>query len=326
MSTVQIIINGCSQDIRRILDSGSTTDQVALIDYTNRIQLQLLREARWRFLLSGVLQFETVAGVTDYWIGATGQAPSTTYTLSACAPNPNGDNSTIYTGTALQTLQEGQEVVVSGFTNAVNNGSFIVEFSNSTTALLNNPDGISETHAATLQIQIPDTGLNITNLGVVKPGTVFDRTNGKRLYPTDEAPLGPNFQGNALPSNYRNDQNTPSIFAIYPPPKASGYVIEFRYFFAKPQLALLTDTLLIPDDYLDVVIAGVNWFANLYLRENYQDAQIWQTIYQQGITGMKRDHNLFPRGQEFIGQDMASQPRTVITPIGLDSGIETSIP
>lgn len=325
MSTVTTVIGMCSQDIRKILDSGSTTDQVALIDYTNRVQLQLLREARWRFLLSGVLQFETVSGVSDYWIGATGSAPVTSYTLSAVAPNPNGGNSAVYTGTTLDTLEEGDEVTVTGFVNAGNNGSFIVEFANATTVILNNGNAIAENHAGTLTISIPDTGLNITNLGVVKPGTVFDRTNSTRLYPTDEAPLGPNFQGLSLPSNYRNDQNTPSIFAIYPPPKNNGYVIEFRYFFAKPQLTLLTDTLLIPDDYLDVVVSGVNWFANLYLRENLNDAQMWKAIYEEGKTGMKRDHNLFPRGQEFIAPDMASQPRTVITPIGLDSGIETSL-
>lgn len=325
MSTVQQIIDGCSQDIRKILNSGDAGDQVALIDYTNRTQLQLLRASRWRFLLSGVLQFQTVAGVTDYWIGATGAAPSTTYTLSAAAPDPNGNRNTVYTGTALGNLLGSYEVTISGFVNAANNGQFIVVSSSPTSVTVNNPNGVAETHAASLQITIPDTGLNITNLGVVKPGTVFDRTNFRRLYPTDEAPLGPGFASSNRPGLYRSDKSTPGILSIYPPSQG-GYAIEFRYFFAKPQLSALSDTLLIIDDYKDVVIAGVNYFANLYLREDYNDAQVWKAIFEEGIAGMHRDHNLFPRGQEFISPDPASQPRNFITPIGLDSGIETSMP
>lgn len=261
--TVQNTIDGCSQDVRRILDSTNAGDQVALIDYTNRIQLQLLREARWRFLLSGVLQFTTTpfTGIgpfngNDYWIGATGTGP----------------------------------------TSAV------------------------------------DTSLNLTNVGVVKSGTVFDRTNFKRLNTTDEAPLGPDFSNpsqptaiNSRPRLYRNDQITPGIFSIYPS-SDKAYTVEFRYFFQKPQLTALANVLLIPDDYKDVVIAGVNWLASAYLRENKQDAQFWQQLYEVGIQGMHRDHNLFPRGQEFIAPDPASTPRTVTTPIGLDSGIESSLP
>jgi hypothetical protein len=256
---VSDIINGASQDVRRMLDSANpnaASDIATLVDYTNRIQLQLMREYRWRFLLSNTLQFSTVANFSDYWVGPTGGNPATAI----------------------------------------------------------------------------DTGLNLTNVGNVKPGTVFDRTNFHRLQSTDEAPLGPDFSNpssptsiNSRPRLYRNDASTPYIFSVYPPAD-KPYVIEFRYFFQKPQLTQTSQALLIPDDYKDVVIAGVNWFASLYLRENMQDAQMWKMIYQEGITGMHRDHNLFPRGQEFISPDPASTPRTVSIPIGLDSGIETSIP
>ena len=248
---VSDVINGASQDVRRLLDSSvaGSTDVATLIDYTNRIQLQLLREARWRFLISPVLQITTAIGTSDYWIGPVG-------------------------GNAVGQV---------------------------------------------------DTGLNLTNIGTVKMGTVFDRTNFRRLSMTDEAPLGPSFSGNGRPQLYRSDISAPSVFSIYPP-SDNVYTVQFRYFFQKPQLKSTTDALLIPDDYKDVVIAGVNFFANLYLRENKQDAQMWQQIYASGIEGMHRDHNLFPRGQEFISPDPASTPRTVTIPIGLDSGIETSLP
>lgn len=255
---VSDIINGASQDVRALLDSSvqGSTAEATLIDYTNRVQLQLMREYRWRFLLSPVLSFPTVATFQDYWIGPTGGGPATA----------------------------------------------------------------------------SETGLNLTNIGNIKPGTVFDRTSFKRLQSTDEAPLGPDFSNPNAPTSidgrprlYRNDASTPYILSIYPP-SDKPYTIEFRYFFAKPQLTQRTQALLIPDDYKDVVIAGVNWFANLYLRENKEDAMMWKAIYQEGIVGLHRDHNLFPRGQEFIAPDPASTPRTVTIPIGLDSGIETSIP
>lgn len=256
---VSDILNGASQDVRRLLDSANpnaASDIATLVDYTNRIQLQLMREYRWRFLISGTLQFQTVATFQDYWIGPVGGNPATAI----------------------------------------------------------------------------DTGLNITNMGNIKPGTVFDRTNFHRLWSSDEAPLGPDFSNPASPNAidgrpriYRNDASTPYIFSVYPA-SDKPYTIEFRYFVAKPQLTQTTQALLIPDDYKDVVIAGVNYFANLYLRENMQDAQAWGAIYKEGIVGMHRDHNLFPRGFEFIAPDSASTPRTVTIPIGLDSGIETSIP
>src|ERR1051326_4581496 len=275
MATVSQIIAGCSQDIRRILDSADSGDQVALIDYTNRTQLQLLRAARWRFLLSNVLKFQTKAGVTDYWIGATAGNPTQSYVLSAAASN---GSTTTYTGIALNTLYPQETVTTSGFVNGANNGTFTVQSSTATTATVNNPSGVNEAHSRTLSFVVTDTTLNITNLGIVKRGTVFDRTNSRRLYPTDEAPLGPNFTGLNRPELYRNDgTNTPGIFSVYPPPQ-DVYVIEFRYYFSKPQLSALSDTLLIPDDYKDVVIAGVNYFASLYLRENYNDAQIWKRL------------------------------------------------
>jgi hypothetical protein len=256
---VSDIINGASQDVRRLLDSvnpNAASDIATLIDYTNRIQLQLMREYRWRFLISGTLTFATVATFQDYWIGPLGGNPVTAV----------------------------------------------------------------------------DTKLNLSNIGNVKPGTVFDRTSFHRLWNTDEAPLGPDFSNPASPTSidgrprlYRNDASTPYILSIYPPAD-NVYSIEFRYFVSKPQLTQTTQALLIPDDYKDVVIAGVNYFANLYLRENKEDAQAWGMIYKEGVAGMHRDHNLFPRGQEFCAPDAASTPRTVVIPIGLDSGIETSLP
>src|SRR6185437_7119219 len=74
---VQDVINRVSQDIRKQLSATDTTlgQPTILIDYTNRIQLQILRFSRWEFLRSETLYFMTVFGQTDYWIGPTAQLP-----------------------------------------------------------------------------------------------------------------------------------------------------------------------------------------------------------------------------------------------------------
>lgn len=84
-----------------------------------------------------------------------------------------------------------------------------------------------------------------------------------------------------------------------------GYLIEFRYFKSKPQLNSLDNTLLIPSDYFDVLVAGVNYFTAQFLKDG--DAQTyWKSEYDAGIMGMIRDKNLFPKSPAFIHPDPAS--------------------
>src|SRR5579872_1291494 len=109
---VSDIVNRVSQDIRLQL-AAAGSDATILIDYTNRIQLEILRSSRWKFTLSPIVDITTVAGISDYWIGAEGQ---------------------------------------------------------------NTPGTL-------------DTGLNLTNVRIIKPSTVFDRTNFQRLNRTDERPI-----------------------------------------------------------------------------------------------------------------------------------------
>ena len=73
--------------------------------------------------------------------------PGTVYTLTAAA-NHVGPNTT-YTGTFSPQPPNGSTVVIAGFTNAANNGTFHVVSSTPTTIVVNNPGGIAESHAAT---------------------------------------------------------------------------------------------------------------------------------------------------------------------------------
>jgi hypothetical protein len=74
-------------------------------------------------------------------------APQTSFTLSAAANASSGTTS--YTGTFSPTIPVGSVVVISGFvTHTANNGTFTVVSCNSTTLVVNNSNGVAETHAA----------------------------------------------------------------------------------------------------------------------------------------------------------------------------------
>jgi len=227
-TTVQNVVDCTSQDIRKQLDN-SGTDEAILIDYVNRVHLQILRTSRWTFTLSGLQTFSTVIDEPDYWIGATG----------------------------------------------------------------GNPAGVK------------DTLLNLTDIRVIKSSTVFDRTNQRRLQRTGEEPPSESFSASNIVRLYRNDVALPNRITLFPPPNAV-VSIEFRYFKIFPKLTSDSQILLIPDDYKDVMCAGVNWFASKYLGRN-EDALFWRGEYKSGIVDMIRDANMFPRGGEFIKPD----PQTI---------------
>jgi hypothetical protein len=76
MSTsVQQIVNSTTTDIMNQIG----TNHPILLDYVNRINIDLLRSTKWDFLLSDVQTFITRQGVTAYWIGASGAAPQGVY-------------------------------------------------------------------------------------------------------------------------------------------------------------------------------------------------------------------------------------------------------
>lgn len=78
-TTAQAVMNAASQDLRNQLSATASPDASILLDYTNRVSLDLLKLSKWWFLLSPVQQFVTQLGVTNYWIGPTGNAPFGSY-------------------------------------------------------------------------------------------------------------------------------------------------------------------------------------------------------------------------------------------------------
>lgn len=81
-----------------------------------------------------------------------------------------------------------------------------------------------------------------------------------------------------------------------------AYIIKFQYFKTRIDLTQPSQFLLIPDDYRDIVIQGVQALAWRLLGKS-QEAQESYQIYQAGLREMVMDKNNFPQGKEFIRPD-----------------------
>lgn len=87
-----------------------------------------------------------------------------------------------------------------------------------------------------------------------------------------------------------------------------GYVIEFKYWQSRPVGLTAGSTLLIPDEYKDVAVAGTNMITAQFLNKN-TDVQYWGQMYQQGLRAMVRDRNLSPK-TDFVKPDTAASTRS----------------
>lgn len=67
---------------------------------------------------------------------------------------------------------------------------------------------------------------------------------------------------------------------LYPTPPANGVPLQINVSFEQqvPTLINPTDVLVIPEDGRDIVVAGVNYLANMFLKR-IDEAQIWAQVY-----------------------------------------------
>lgn len=101
--------------------------------------------------------------------------------------------------------------------------------------------------------------------------------------------------------------NPPATNTLEP---LDGYIIEFQYYKLRVPVVAVDQILQIPDDYSDVVKAGVNAFAFGYLTRP-SEAQKWYAIYQDGLGQIVRDINNMVRGGDYISPDPASTGQTL---------------
>jgi hypothetical protein len=90
-----------------------------------------------------------------------------------------------------------------------------------------------------------------------------------------------------------------------------AYVIKFEYYKNRLKLVTADQYLQVPDDYIDVVIAGVTAMA-MKLMGKAEEAQMHFGIFKAGLTEMVMDKNHFPEGVEFIRPDIGSYVNTQI--------------
>lgn len=270
-TTVANIMACASQEVRGVLNPNlgatQTQDAQILLDYTNRVSLEILRFSRFTFLLSAPVSFTTVGTQTgattfnnQYWLGPTGENPFGTI----------------------------------------------------------------------------DAGLNLVDLDIIKKDTVIDYTNFKRLANSELEPVDREFTVPGRPRIWQVLSSNPQVMVLWPPPDRSdtgfsppgadaGYEISFRYYKSRIQLVSSGQILQIPSRYEDIVCNGVTAYAMRYLKET-EGFQMYNELYTAGKTQIIKDMNLFPRAEEFIHPDATAVTRQLNTGVGLDSGIETSIP
>lgn len=353
-TTVQNIIDIVVRDASREL-AGELPQ---LIDWTNRIHLEILRRSRWEFLRSDANYFMTRKGVTDYFIGV-GSQPAGTYNTGLGLADVDyikkdsvidRSNSVILGESTdfpprigltfpdysdrLSRPREWQysnnvDPYVLRIFPAPDNqniykpvpqppgctyvaaGSLASRIYYVRLTYLDSVGGESTTNQSTrtwvpannvLKVRSPEPILQVADSGITY--------NRYRVY-VGTADGSETLQATV---NIGTDWIEPTsglvVGAAWPTTptieQMGGYLIEFIYFRIRQQLDSTNDILQVPDDYRDVVAAGVSWLLTRYLKSKDEAAQ-WYTIYQKGIAEIVRDKNLVVGSGDFIRPDMSSQ-------------------
>lgn len=92
----------------------------------------------------------------------------------------------------------------------------------------------------------------------------------------------------------------------------NAYVIQFRYYKSRNQIANPTDVLQIPYVYKDIVVAGVAYLASKYLDQLAARAISANTLaykkdFDEGLSQIRRDLRINYRKTDFIAPDVTTQ-------------------
>jgi hypothetical protein len=370
-------VAGCAPGVvtaQQVVDSASTDllqriapEDPVLLDYINRVQLQLLRVSRWKFLLSPPQRFITKLDRSDYWIGPVGSGPldvvDTGLNISTLGPIKTDS---VYDRSNFRQLKRTNEQILSQTFSYQDASSrkgpprqFRVDSDTPCTfnlypapdnqnnfqpqpeapALSSLAGGSLPSRIYFVRTTFVDSLGNessasdearifvpANNVLVVQPpqelpqaasGVLYNRFNiyifhagvtlgqiGSTHILSTIVPLPTTAAYQEPPTGFVNAGLAfPTANLVEP---MGGYLIEFRFFQGNPQVTALSNILLIPSDYFDILVAGVNYFTAQFLKDESAQAY-WQQEYQSGITGMIRDKNLFPKGPEYMSPDPSSQ-------------------
>lgn len=125
---------------------------------------------------------------------------------------------------------------------------------------------------------------------------------------------------NSVPISFGVDWTEPTSGLITSGPQVprqntmqpmGAYLIKFEYYKNRIKLVNTNQFLQIPDDYTDVVIAGVTYLVYKLMGRGPEAKEQYQ-LYKAGLGEMITDKNLFPEGVEFIRPDSNSYVNTQI--------------
>ena len=355
--TAQQVISSATTDIMNQIG----TNHPILLDYCNRISLDLLRSTKWDFLQSDVQTFLTRQGVTAYWIGATGANPAGTFDTGLNLTNVKWvKHGSVYDRSNFKTLGSVTEAPVSAvlsYTDGTSRpGRPAVYRNNIDTPFILNifpaPDqqniqspqpepplvtivpggalpartyyliatfvdalgGESTAPAYSSPLYIP-----ANNLAVVQSPTTLVSTNDAgvpynqyNVYASSQSNLPQNgTKQTVVPitigTNWTESPTGLTTTGVNPPSFNStapfhGYVIQFRYYQLEVTISSFAQTLQVPDRYVDVMVAGINWLALKFLSRT-QEAAEWFGTYRTGLVAMIRDRNQQNRFADYVSPD-----------------------
>lgn len=357
--TVQNIIDAVSLDARQVL--GTTGgDATILLDWVDRIHKELLRKSRWSFTLSGVKHFLTEKGQIDYWIGATGSEPTGAVDTGLNITDMGSIKSgSVFDRSNRRALKSSRVKLLDGTLvrrdgsyemreprvwvqdvdtpflmqiypapNNNNNFQFVPRPPHLESAVsgalsartyfvrityedsLGNETTVSDSNeqfipaSSLLKVKSPNPQFTTLSKGSSLVGYhvyANEEANGETKQTTSAVAFGTDFDepsgglisGDAIPSS-----NTIAIL--------DGYLIEFRYWRERVTLTAVGDTLQVPERYKDIVVAGVNYLTEKYLRGTGEEASVWYRLYMDGQRQMVRDEQLFEGEDSYIRPDPAS--------------------
>lgn len=359
-TTVSQIVTSATTDIMNQIG----TNHPILLDYANRISLDILRATKWDFLESDVQTFLTRQGVTAYWIGAAGAAPTGTYDTGLNLTNIKWvKHGSVYDRSNFKTLGSVTEAPVSAvlsytdgtsrpgrpsvyrnnvdtpfvlniypapdqqnqqspqpeppLVSVVAGGALPARTYNLVTTFVDGLGGESTAAAYSTPLYIPanflavvqsPTTLVTTNdAGVpynkynVYASAISNQPQNATLQTVSPISIGTNWT-EPISGLTTTGVNPPSFNGTA---TFNGYVLQFRYYQLETAITSFSQVIQVPDRYIDVMIAGVNWLCLKFLGRQ-QDALDWFGVYRTGMVSMIRDRNQQNRFADYISPDPSS--------------------
>jgi hypothetical protein len=313
----QDIVNASSTDFRSVLAS-SAPDSTLFLSWVDRVQKDALHTGLYNYLINTTGTVSVVSGTSQYtlipnlvsnadtWVLGTGWYG----TFAGGFAQPGGNATTVHDASWTPVVGNSYQItftlsgVIGGaltpsvggvIGNAYSAGGTYSWF---TGPLLNSTSSLS--FASNTAFGGTVSAINVTLNGSIRRiQLVYDRTFDRVILPI-ESLIYPTNLGSAesprqplqmpvemvtaelqtqYPKYFRLEGST--TLYLFPAPQKSAFdgTYEVHYEFQAPDVTSLTGVLLIPDDGLDMMVAGVNQYVAQFLHLD-TESQFWSQQYE----------------------------------------------